>query len=240
MKDVQLFIPCFIDQLNPEVGFQMVRILEKLGCRVHYNPEQTCCGQPAFNAGYIQEARSVAAKFLDDFQGEGYVVSPSGSCTGFVRGEMESLFANSSHHGQAGRLVPKVYEFTEFLTEVLKITSVGAVFPARVTYHDACGALRECGIKEGPRALLSQVEGLSLIENEASETCCGFGGSFAVKFAPISVGMAQTKVQSALDAGAEFIVSTDQSCLLQLQAYIDEQKLPLKTMHIVEVLGSGW
>ncbi len=239
MTDVQLFIPCFVDQVFPQTGFNMVRILEQLGCRVHYPADQTCCGQPAFNAGYEKEARAVAGKLLRDFRADSYVVSPSGSCTGYIRGHYASLFAQSGQRNQAERLVPRVYEFTEFLQEVLKVEDLNCRFEARVTYHDACGALRECGIKQGPRALLSRVKGLDLVENPESETCCGFGGSFAVKFASISTAMAQTKVQAAMDLDVEYLVSTDLSCLMHMQAYIDEKKLPLKTIHIIDLLAAG-
>lgn len=237
---VQLFIPCFIDQLYPETGMNMVKVLEKAGCTVSYNPRQTCCGQPAFNAGYWDEAKAVGQKFLKDFQGEGYIVSPSGSCTGYVRNYYERLFENSAEHNASNRLRGRMYEFTEFLTEVLKIHDFGAELQGKATYHDACGALRECGIKHGPRLLLNAVKGLELTEMRECETCCGFGGTFAVKYEPISVGMAQTKVQSALETGAEYMISTDVSCLMHLEGYIRENKHPIRTMHIADVLASGW
>jgi len=237
---VQLFIPCFIDQLYPETGMNMVKVLEKAGCTVSYNPRQTCCGQPAFNAGYWDEAKAVGQKFLKDFQGEGYIVSPSGSCTGYVRNYYERLFENSAEHYESNRLRGRMYEFTEFLTEVLKIHDFGAELQGRATYHDACGALRECGIKHGPRLLLNAVKGLELSEMKECETCCGFGGTFAVKYEPISIGMAQTKVQSALETGAEYMISTDVSCLMHLEGYIRENKYPIRTMHIADVLASGW
>jgi len=237
---VQLFIPCFIDQLYPETGMNMVKVLEKAGCTVSYNPRQTCCGQPAFNAGYWDEAKAVGQKFLKDFQGEGYIVSPSGSCTGYVRNYYERLFENSAEHNESNRLRGRMYEFTEFLTEVLKIHDFGAELQGRATYHDACGALRECGIKHGPRLLLNAVKGLELSEMKECETCCGFGGTFAVKYEPISIGMAQTKVQSALETGAEYMISTDVSCLMHLEGYIRENKYPIRTMHIADVLASGW
>lgn len=237
---VQLFIPCFIDQLYPETGMNMVKVLEKAGCTVSYNPRQTCCGQPAFNAGYWDEAKAVGQKFLKDFQGEGYIVSPSGSCTGYVRNYYERLFENSAEHNASNRLRGRMYEFTEFLTEVLKIHDFGAELQGKATYHDACGALRECGIKHGPRLLLNAVKGLELAEMRECETCCGFGGTFAVKYEPISVGMAQTKVQSALETGAEYMISTDVSCLMHLEGYIRENKHPIRTMHIADVLASGW
>lgn len=238
MTKVQLFIPCFVDQLYPETGMNMVKVLKKLGCDVHYNPKQTCCGQPAFNAGYWDEATSVARKFINDMDGEGYVVGPSGSCTGFVRNYYPKLFNNSPEHNQSQKLGKNAYEFTEFLTEVLKVDDIGATFEGKATYHDACGALRECGIKQGPRQLLENVKGLELIEMKEAETCCGFGGTFAVKHEAISIGMAQTKVQSAIDSGADYMISTDVSCLIHIQGYIDKHQLPIRTMHIADILAN--
>ena len=240
MQDVQLFIPCFVDQLYPNTGMNMVRVLEKAGCHVYYNDKQTCCGQPAFNAGYRHEAKEVATKFLHDFNGGGVIVGPSGSCTGYVRNYFDKLFKNSADHNLSNQIRANIYEFTEYLTEVLKIDDFGAEFPAKVTYHDSCGALRECGIKQGPRKLLANVRGLELVEMEECETCCGFGGTFAVKFEPISIGMAQTKVKSALETGAQYIVTTDVSCMMHMQGYINENKLPITSIHIADVLASGW
>lgn len=238
--EVQLFIPCFVDQLYPETGMNMVRVLEKLGCRVSYNTKQTCCGQPAFNAGYWNEAREVSRKFLHDFEGDGYIVAPSGSCTGYVRNYYEKLFTNSPEHNLSNKVGKQLFEFTEFLTEVLKVGDLGARLEGKATYHDACGALRECGIKEGPRRLLQHVRGLEMVEMKEAETCCGFGGTFAVKFEPISIGMAQTKVSSALETGAQYMITTDVSCMMHIQGYIDKHQLPIRTMHIADVLASGW
>jgi L-lactate dehydrogenase complex protein LldE len=218
----------------------MVKVLEKVGCKVSYNPKQTCCGQPAFNAGYWDEARDVAKKFLNDFKGVDYIVAPSGSCTGFARNYYEKLFENSPEHNSYQSTINRMYEFTEFLTEVLKIEEFGASFPHKATYHDSCGALRECGIKQGPRKLLKNVKGLELIEMKEAETCCGFGGSFSVKFESISVGMAQTKVASAIETGAAYMISTDVSCMMHIQAYIDKNQLPIQTVHIADVISSGW
>lgn len=240
MHQVQPFIPCFVDQLYPQTGMNMVKVLEKLGCKVSYNPKQTCCGQPAFNAGYWDEAKSVATKFLHDFEGEGHIVGPSGSCTGYARNYYERLFDNSAEHNLSSKVTAKMYEFTEFLTEVLKVDDLNATLNGKATYHDACGALRECGIKQGPRKLLQNVKGLELVEMKECETCCGFGGTFAVKYEPISIGMAQTKVQSALDTGAKYMISTDVSCMMHIQGYIDKNNIPLQTMHIADVLASGW
>jgi len=218
----------------------MVKVLEKLGCEVTYNTRQTCCGQPAFNAGYRDEAKSVATKFLHDFEDNSYIVSPSGSCTGYVRNFYDKLFDNSSDHNLCNQVRENAYEFTEFITKVLKMENVGATLNGVATYHDACGALRECGIKDGPRKLLSNVNGLELVEMKECETCCGFGGTFAIKFEPISIGMAQTKVKSAMDTGAKYMITTDVSCMMHIQGYINENKLPIQTMHIADVLASGW
>jgi L-lactate dehydrogenase complex protein LldE len=237
---VQLFIPCFVDQLYPQTAFNMVKVLEKACCEVVYNTNQTCCGQPAFNAGFWDASRDVCTKFIKDFEGADYIVAPSASCVGFVRNYYSKLFENSSQHNAVKDLGKRIYEFSEFLTDVLKIENFGAVLPAKATYHDSCAALRECKIKTGPRRLLSFVKGLELVEMHDVETCCGFGGTFAVKFAPISAGMADQKITNALATGAEYIISTDLSCLMQLEGFIQNKKLPLKTMHLADVLANGW
>lgn len=237
---VQLFIPCFVDQLYPQTAFNMVKVLEKACCDVAYNTNQTCCGQPAFNAGFQEDSKKVAAKFLKDFEGSDYIVAPSASCVGFVRNYYHTLFENSSEHNNVKDLSRRIFEFTEFLTDVLKIDNYGAVLNAKATYHDSCAALRECKIKEGPRKLLDKVQGLEIIEMEDTSTCCGFGGSFAVKFESISIAMADQKVNHALDTGADYIISTDLSCLMHLEGYINKKELPIKTMHIADVLACGW
>jgi len=237
---VQLFIPCFVDQLYPQTAFNMVKVLEKAGCEVYYNTDQTCCGQPAFNAGFWDEAKAVCAKFLKDFDTADYVVAPSASCVGFVRNYYSKLFEDSTLLNRVTDLSSRTYEFTEFLTDVLKVENFNAALDAKATYHDSCAALRECKIKDGPRRLLGNVKGLELVEMNHTETCCGFGGTFAVKFDAISIGMADQKVSNALAANAEYIISTDLSCLMHLDGYIKGKQLPLKTMHIADVLASGW
>lgn len=242
-KVVDIFIPCFIDQLFPETGMNMVKVLERVGCDVRYNANQTCCGQPAFNAGFYDASLEVANKFLDDFISEesDFIVSPSASCVGMVRNSYADMFVTSPRFINYRSMERKVFEFTEFLTKVLDIEKIpGARLDARVTYHDSCSALRECGIKGGPRQLLHYVEGLELVEMADTETCCGFGGTFAVKFESISVAMAQQKVENALATDATHIVSTDTSCLMHLEAYIRKNNIPLKVMHIADVLASGW
>jgi L-lactate dehydrogenase complex protein LldE len=227
-----------VDQLFPETAFNMVKVLEKAGVEVEYNMEQTCCGQPAFNAGFRDEAREVCSKFLKDFAGHDYVVAPSASCVGFVRNYYSTLFDNSSLHNNVRDLGKRIFEFSSFLVNVLGIEDFGATLHGKATYHDSCAGLRECRIKEEPRKLLSRVKGLEMLEMNDVETCCGFGGSFAVKFESISTAMADQKVNNALQTGADYIISTDASCLMHLDGYIRKKELPIRTMHIADVLAN--
>ena len=238
--NVQLFIPCFVDQLYPTTAFNMIRVLEKVGCKVSYNEQQTCCGQPAYNAGFREDCRAVASKLIDDLSGADYIVSPSASCTGFIRNYYPKIFDNSSQHNVVKEMQKRIFEFSEFLTDVLKIEKIeGAKLHGKATYHDSCAALRECGIKKSPRTLLKHVEGLEIVEMNDVETCCGFGGTFSVKFESISIAMADQKVKNALDTGAKYMISTDLSCLMHLQGYINEKGYDLQTMHIADVLATG-
>lgn len=235
---IQLFIPCFIDQLFPQTAFNMVKVLEKAGVEVKYNTGQTCCGQPAYNAGFRDEARDVCAKFIKDFAGTDYIVAPSASCVGFVKNYYGSLFDNSSLHNDVRDTQKRIYEFSSFLVNVLGMDDFGASLYGKAAYHDSCAALRECGIREEPRRLLSKVRGLELAEMADNEVCCGFGGSFAVKFESISIAMADQKVNNALKTGADYIISTDMSCLMHLDGYIRFKELPIRAMHIADVLAS--
>ncbi|RYY54857.1 MAG: (Fe-S)-binding protein [Chitinophagaceae bacterium] len=238
--DVQLFIPCFVDQLFPDTAFNMVKVLEKAGCTVSYNANQTCCGQPAYNAGFQEESKQVCQKFLRDFKGEEFIVAPSASCVGFVRNYYPEQLGNSSFHHEVISTGKRLFEFSEFLVQVLKKEKLGAELQGKATYHDSCAGLRECRIKEEPRKLLSQVKGLEMVEMQDVETCCGFGGTFAVKFEPISIGMAEQKVENAVATGADYIISTDMSCLMHLQGYISHKQYPIRTMHLADVLAQGW
>ncbi len=238
--NVELFIPCFIDQLYPQTAFNTIKILEKAGCKVIYNAEQTCCGQPAYNAGFWEEAKVVGAKFLNDFSENTYIVSPSASCTGMVKNSFNDLFTNTVVHNKCRSIQNNIHELSGFLVNILKKDYFGAELEGRAVYHDSCSGLRECNIKAEPRQLLSKVHGLELVEMKDTDVCCGFGGTFAVKFDSISSAMAEQKVNNALEMEADYIISTDASCLINLQAYIDQQNLKLKTMHIADVLASGW
>jgi L-lactate dehydrogenase complex protein LldE len=236
---IDIFIPCLIDQFYPQTAFNMVKILEKLGHEVHYNTNQTCCGQTAFKNGFWDDAKILGKKFINDFPNNRLVVGPSASCVGMVRKHYHELFHNTSMHIEFRQLQKNLFEFTEFLVKELKVTDLGATFEAKVTYHDSCSALRIIGIKEEPRTLLQNVKGLELIEMKDTDTCCGFGHSFSLKNEAISTAMAEQKIQNAVDTEAEYIVSTDYSCLMHQEAYIKKHKLPIKTMHLIDVLASG-
>lgn len=239
--NVQLFIPCFMDQLFPQTAFNMVKLLEKAGCTVSYNTNQTCCGQPAFNAGFREEAKMVCSKFIEDFSGKDYVVAPSASCVGFVKNYYNTMFTeDSSFRYELKALQSRIFELSDFLVNVLQFTDFNASFPVSATYHDSCAALRECKLKKEPRVLLEKVAGLQLKEMEDVETCCGFGGTFAVKFDAISSAMADQKINHATATGAEYIISTDISCLMHIGSYGEKKGSNIKTMHLADVLAQGW
>ncbi|MDR1860311.1 MAG: (Fe-S)-binding protein [Bacteroidales bacterium] len=238
---VTLFVPCFIDQLYPRTAFNVLKLLKRAGVQAAYNPEQTCCGQLAYNSGYWAQTRDLAIKFMRDFAGDSLIVSPSASCTGFVKNYYSTLFpAGTPEAVQCASLSERMFELTDFFVNHLKITDFQACFPHKVCYHDACSALREYGIRNEPRTLLANVNGLELIEMDETATCCGFGGTFAAKFHDISTAMTEQKVEYALKTGAEYIVSTESSCLMNIEGFIHRNKLPIKTIHIADILASGW
>lgn len=232
-----IFVPCFIDQLYPQTAINMVAVLRQLECDVQYNPNQTCCGQPAMNAGYWDESVAVAEKFMDDFSNKKTIVCPSASCVGFVKNHYPKIFEGKLDKMVLNNFTLALQEFSDFVYRQCDYKLLQPKLAAKAMYHDSCSALRECNIKEAPRALLQLVEGLELIENPESEVCCGFGGTFATKFEPISVAMAQQKVEQAQQLGVDLIISTDLSCLMHLDGYIQQHNLQLKTMHIADVLA---
>lgn len=235
---VTLFIPCFIDACFPKAGASVVQILERLGHTIDYPQELTCCGQPAFNSGYWAETRPVAAKVLDRLKDAEVVVIVSGSCGAMIKNFYPELFKGTPLEADAQKLSAKCYEFSDFLVTKLGVTDLGAKFPHKVTFHDGCHGRRELGIKTQPRTLMAAVQGLTLVEMEEAETCCGFGGTFSAKFPMISTAMGEGKVASALETEAEYIVSNDSSCLMHIQGLIDRQGKPLKTLHLAEVLNT--
>ncbi len=217
----------------------MTEVLERLGYQVDFAAAQTCCGQPALNSGYPEEAARVARHFLDVFKDAEYVVAPSGSCASMITHHYEEIFAQDPERlEQSRRLRERVFEFSQFLLEVAQVESVGARFQGVVTYHDSCHALRELRLKAGPRRLLANVAGLTLREMEAAEECCGFGGTFSVKFPEVSGGMARTKIESIKKTEADAVVSVDSSCLMQLEGAMRRAGVPIRTLHLAEVLAS--
>ncbi len=235
---VSLFITCLGDQFFPQVGECVVKVLRRLGVEVSFNPAQTCCGQPAFNTGYRDEARAVASRMLDVFRDAEYVVAPSGSCTAMMRVFYPELFADDPERlRQAEDLSKRLYEFSEFLVKVLKVEEMGASFHGRVAYHDSCHLLRELGVESEPRKLIRAVRGVELVELQDYKLCCGFGGTFSVKFPEISVAMGEDKLRAAAATGADYLVAADSSCLMHLAGLAHRQKLPIKTMHLAELLA---
>ena len=238
-RNVWLFVTCIVDQLFPRVGMAMAEVLEGLGYSVIFPEAQTCCGQPAFNSGYLDPARDAARHFLRVFRDAEFVVVPSGSCTAMASRHFADLFPiGDPWHAESLAMAPKVFEFSKFITDVANVEDVGARFEGAVTYHDSCHALRELRVKDGPRRLLSRVRGLELREMDIAEECCGFGGTFSIKFPEVSGGMARTKIDSILRTGASTVVSIDSSCLMQLQGAISKVGLPIQTLHLAEVLAS--
>jgi L-lactate dehydrogenase complex protein LldE len=233
---VTLFIPCFVDLMYPQVGISMVRIFEKLGHPVECPEGPACCGQPAFNTGYWDESRTVAIKVLESLKHAEVVVIASGSCGAMMSVFYPQLFAGTSDEPLARAVAAKCHEFSSFLVNQLGVTDLGAHFPHKVTFHDGCHGLRELNNKRPPRELLAKVRGLELVEMNAAETCCGFGGTFAAKFPAISTAMGDVKCASALETKADYIVSCDSSCLMQIQGLADKQRKPIKTIHLAEVL----
>jgi L-lactate dehydrogenase complex protein LldE len=236
---VTLFIPCFIDSLYPRVGAAIVEVLERLGHTIDYPEAQTCCGQPPFNSGYWDEAREVARRQMRVFRDAEVVVSASGSCGAMFKKFYGELFAHQPEEEEARALGARTWEFSEFLVTKLGIRDVGARFPERVTFHDGCHGLRELGTREAPRTLLRAVHGLELVEMSEGESCCGFGGTFAVKYPQISTAMAEVKCTSILDTGVEYVVSNDSSCLMQIQGWLDRHgRRVVKGLHLAEVLAT--
>lgn len=235
---VHFFVTCLGDQFFPETGECAVNVLRRVGVDVVFNPAQTCCGQPAFNTGYRDEAREVASRMLDLFDDADYVVAPSGSCSTMVKVFYPELFAGDpARELKARKLGERLHEFSEFLVNILKVEDVGAGFPHRVTYHDSCHLLRELGVSEEPRKLIRAVRGIDFVEMQDYKLCCGFGGTFSVKYPEVSVAMGEDKIRAAIESGAEYMVANDSGCLMHLAGLIHRKNLPMKTMHLAQLLA---
>ena len=253
---VFLFVPCFIDQVFPNVAVSSMKVLKHLGCDVVFPEHQTCCGQPAFNSGYRDEARLMAmhevnalltlthspvaaAKYDFDFKHD-YIVGPSGSCVAMIRNFYPELLADDPRFEDVSKnMAKRTYEFSEFICKVIGADRFSGKLQATVSYHDSCHALRELGVKDGPRKILERIEGLRLIELPYNEVCCGFGGTFAVKYPEISVVMADEKLQNFYQTGADILVSADSSCLMHLEGRARRSGSLKRFAHIAEIMSES-
>ena len=234
---VSFFVSCLVDQFFPQVGESAVRVLQRLGVDVYFPKDQTCCGQPAYNSGFQKEAKALAKRFLKIFTGSDYIVVPSGSCGGMVRVFYPHLFQDDPLlYEQAKALSSRVYEFSEFLVKVLGVTDVGAARQCKVTYHDSCHLRRELNVVSEPRALIQGVKGAEFVEMEQAEVCCGFGGSFAVKYADISGAILKDKVRYIKDSGAEILIANDSGCLMHMAGALEREGASVKAMHLAQFL----
>jgi L-lactate dehydrogenase complex protein LldE len=235
---VGLFVTCLVDLVRPRIGFAALELLERAGCDVVVPETQTCCGQPGYNSGDRASALALARKVLDEFEGCEYVVAPSGSCAGMIRTHYPDLFRDSEDLPRVQALCAKTYELTDFLVNVASLESITGRFHGTVTYHDSCAGLRELGVKVQPRALLAKVDGLQLKEMARPEQCCGFGGTFAVKFGEISADIAERKCTDIAATGADAVVLGDLGCILNIEGRLrrrgDEKT---RVLHVAEVLA---
>jgi len=235
---VQLFVTCILDTLYPETGEAVVRVLERAGVKVSFPPEQTCCGQPAFNAGLRKQARKMAIQTIRAFEPyPGPVVVPSGSCAAMIRHSYAELFADDPNWlGRALTMAGRTYEFSEFLVDVLGVTDLGARFDGRLTYHSSCHLLRELGVDNQPRALLANVHDVDFVELPQTGECCGFGGVFSVEYPEISDAMLERKIASLETSGASMVVSCDSGCVTNINGGLHRKHKPQRAVHIAEIL----
>ena len=239
-QKVSLFISCLVDNFFPEVGEAMLKVLSGMGLEIEFPSKQTCCGQPAFNSGHRKEARKVARHFLDVFAaGEGgAIVCPSGSCVSMVKNYYRELFRGDPKRlSQAEEISSSIYEFSEFVFRRKENLRLDSAYRGKVTFHDSCHALRELGISSQPRDLLRSVSGVDLVEMDMADACCGFGGTFSIKYPEVSKSMLQEKTDSIINSGADAVVSTDMGCLMNIKGLVSRKKLPVKVLHLAELLA---
>ena len=235
MEKVQIFIPCFVDQLFPQTAVNMLKFLKTAGYEVEYNANQTCCGQPAYNAGHWKEASEITLKCFEDLSYYDHpVVIPSASCTGYLKNYSTGLLKTKDAKME---ILNKAYEFSDFVSQNLGNFEIRSKLFAKAVILESCASTRECKINDGLRKILKKVEGLEIVEMEDADQCCGFGGTFSVKFEPISVAMAEKKINAILKTDAEYIISVDLSCLMHLNAYIKNKNLDLKVIHLADLLA---
>lgn len=235
---VALFATCLVDFMRPSVGFAAVQLLQQAGCEVDVPLAQTCCGQPAWNNGDAANARKLARQMIDVFEGYDHVIVPSGSCAGMLRHHYPTVLAEDSDYSErANQLADRCHELTGFLVDVLGVTSTGAVFDGRLTWHDSCSCLREMQVSRQPRQLLQALQGCELIELPDNEVCCGFGGTFCVKFPEISTRMVTDKVDAIVATGASTVAAADLGCLMNIAGRISRRELPIRVFHVAELLA---
>ncbi|MVA99605.1 (Fe-S)-binding protein [Nitratireductor sp. CAU 1489] len=235
---VGLFVTCLVDLFRPQVGFAAVKLIEEAGCDVDVPMAQTCCGQPAYNSGDNADAREIAQNTIRAFEGFDYVVAPSGSCAGMLKKHYPRLFADDPDwRERAEAFSARVHELVSFLTDTMGMAAVAANHPATVTYHDSCSGLRELGIAAQPRALLASVEGLTLKEMQDPDVCCGFGGTFCVKYSDISNAIVEKKTQTIEASGADLLLAGDLGCLMNMAGKLKRQGSAIEARHVAEVLA---
>ena len=235
---VGFFVTCLVDLMRPAIGFAAIKLLKSGGADVYVPPTQTCCGQPAYNSGDRDDAIALARKVVGEFENCDYLVAPSGSCSGMIKTHYGELFrGDPAMTARVDRLAAKTYELTDFLVNVLNVKATAGRYHGKITYHDSCAGLREMGVKTQPRALLTAMPGVELIEMADCETCCGFGGTFSVKFPMISYAMDEVKVTSIQKTGAQYVVSGDSSCLMQIGGRLSRIGSKVRVMHLAELLA---
>ncbi|MBB3907836.1 Fe-S oxidoreductase [Anoxybacillus sp. PDR2] len=234
---VTLFITCLVDLFHTNVGKSTVELLERLGCEVEFPDAQTCCGQPAYNSGYVKEAKEAMKHMIRTFEHAEYIVAPSGSCATMFKEYPQIFRGDREWEAKAKALAAKTYELTQFLVEVLKVENVGAKLQGKATYHTSCHMTRLLGVKEAPFKLLKHVEGLEMVPLPNAHTCCGFGGTFSVKMGDISEQMVDEKIQHIEETEADYLIAADCGCLMNIKGRIERAQKPIQVMHIAEVLN---
>ncbi|MFZ1425142.1 MAG: (Fe-S)-binding protein [Geminicoccaceae bacterium] len=234
---VGLFVTCLVDAMRPQIGFAALRLLEAAGCRVEVPQRQTCCGQPAYNSGDDGDAAVIARQLISAFAGFTYVVAPSGSCVGMIRHYPSLLAGDPLWSARAADLAGRTYELLSFLVDVLRFVPEGASLPASATYHDSCSGLRELGILAQPRKLLARVDGLEMRKLDGNDVCCGFGGTFCVKYPAISNAIVEEKAAAVERTGAELLLGGDLGCLMNMAGKLHRRGAPVRVYHTAEVLA---
>lgn len=236
---VAIFVPCLSEHMYPQSAMAMVKVLRHAGVEIEYVDGQTCCGQPAFNSGYRKDVVPIAERFIEMFSEKEAIVAPSGSCTAMVRKFYYDLDIRRQLHPARERLAGRIFEFSEFLVDILKVDNLGGSFPHKVTYHDSCHLNRELGVNSQPRKLIRGVPDIDFVEMPQPDLCCGFGGTFSYKFSELSIAMAARKCRNIEASGAQFCIGADSSCLMNIEGYLRKHGMKAKTMHIAELLAES-